>query len=144
MAPHALRGLQSRNLEDVATYVDYLDSHFINHRIYEKVQELVTRPALCPTQANALDRLITEGMLSAERRVKKKRRLPWSPALIQAVERVMLWKHAVSSFLTDVDMTTQIHRTLKNLGAQVVVPGDLEFCRQSLQQSLLSLRHLSA
>jgi hypothetical protein len=144
MAPHALRGLQSQNLTDVANYVDYLDAHFTRHRIYDKVQELIDQPTLCPTQANVLDRLITEGMISAENRVKKKRRLPWSPKLIQAVERVTLWKQAVSSFLNDIDMTEQIHRTLQNLEEPVFLPDDLESCRQGLQQSLLSLRRLSA
>jgi hypothetical protein len=66
MAPHALRGLQSRNLKDVTRYIDYLDAHFVQHRIYDKVQALIDRPNLCPTQANALDRAITEGMLGAE------------------------------------------------------------------------------
>jgi hypothetical protein len=144
MAPHALRGLQSRNLTDVANYIDYLDAHFSRHWIYDKVQELIVRPTLYPTQANVLDRLIAEGMLSAENSVKKKRRLPWSPKLIQAAKRVTLWKHAVSSFLNDIDMTDQIHRTLQNLEEPVSLPDDLESCCQGLQQSLLSLRRLSA
>jgi hypothetical protein len=95
MAPHALRGLQSRNSTNVTRYVDYLDEHFESHKMYAKARELSARPTRCPTQVNALDRLITEGMLGAEKqvkmlgaekRVKKKRQLPWSPELIQVVE----------------------------------------------------------
>jgi hypothetical protein len=144
MAPHALRGLQSRNLQDVDNYIDYLDAHLTKHRIYEKVEDLIAHQTLRPTKANTLDRLITEGMLAAENRVKKKRRLPWSPKLIQAVERVTLWKQAVSSFFNDVDMTEQINRTLINLDEPISLPEDLASCRQGLQQSLLSLRLPSA
>ena len=144
MAPLALRGLQSRNSTDVTRYVDYLDAHFERHRIYEKARELVAHPALRPTQANTLDRLITEGMLSAEKQVKKKRRLPWLPQLIQAVEQVTLWKQAVLSCLNDVDMTEQINRTLSNLDTQIELPADLESRRQGLKQSLQSLHHISA
>jgi hypothetical protein len=99
---------------------------------------------LCPTQANALDRAITEGMLGAENRVKKKRRLPWSLKLIQAVERVTLWKQVVSSFLNGVDMTNQIQQTLTKLAKPITLSDDLHSCRQGLQQSLLALRRLSA
>jgi hypothetical protein len=144
MAPHALRGLQSRNLQDVTRYIGYLDAHFVQHRIYDKVQALIDRPNLCPTQANALDRAITEGMLGAENRVKKKRCLPWSPKLIQAVERVTLWKQAVSSYLNDVDVTNQIQQTLTKLAEPITLPNDLVSCRQGLQQSLLALQRLSA
>jgi hypothetical protein len=139
MPPHALRGLQSRNLTDVSHYIDYLDAHFAQHRIYDKVEALTANPNLCPTQANSLDRLITEAILSSENRVKKKRRLPWSPQLIQAVERVTLWKQAVSSFLNNVDMTEQIQQTLTNLEEQISFPDGLQLCRQGLQQSLISL-----
>jgi hypothetical protein len=144
MAPQALRGLQSRNLKDVTRYIDYLDAHFVQHRIYDKVQALIDRPNLCPTQANSLGHAITEGMLGAENWVKKKRRLPWSPKLIQAVEGVTLWKQAVSSFLNDVDMTSQIQQTLTKLAEPITLPEDLQSCRQGLQQSLLALRRLSA
>jgi hypothetical protein len=138
MAPHALRGLQSRNLQD------YLDAHLTKHFIYEKVEALIAHPTLRPTKDNPLDRLITKGMLTAENRVKKERRLPGSPELIQAVERATLWKQAISSFLNDVDMTEQINRTLTNLNEPISLPEDLASCSQGLQQSLLSLRLLSA
>jgi hypothetical protein len=144
MAPHALRGLQSRNSADVTRYVDYLDAHLTRHRIYEKSNELVANPTLCPTQANSLDRLITEGMLRAEKQVKKKRSLPWSPQLIQAVEHVTLWKQAVSSCLNDVNMTEQINQTLRNLDNPFELPADLESRRQGLKQSLQDLRRISA
>jgi exonuclease III len=144
MAPHALCGLQSRNSTDVTRYVDYLHEHFESHNIYAKARALNARPILCPTQANALDRLITEGMLGAEKRVKKKRQLPWSPELIQAVEQVTLWKQAVTSCLNDVDMTAQINHTLRNLDTQIDLPADLESRRQGLKESLTSLRCISA
>jgi hypothetical protein len=83
-------------------------------------------------------------MLGAEKRVKKKRRLSWSPELIQAGERVTLWKQAVSSCLNDVDMTKQITQTLHNLDNHIKLPADLEFRCRGLKESLQSLRHISA
>ena len=94
MTPHTQRRLQSKCTATLVQYIDVLHKYCESHSISKRLKELELHPS--PNNVESLDRDITRGMLSAEKRCRVPGVDPWSKLLKKARVLVDIFKHALS------------------------------------------------
>jgi len=100
ITPVSKRGLQLQDPRIFTAYLKHLKQHLAYHKLPEKIETLHNQAKLHPNdptiaqQYNKIDRLLTEGMLTAAKRSSKKYsdKFQWSPALAKAVNIVRYWR----------------------------------------------------
>ena len=99
ISPLTRRGLQLLDLRKVKKYVATFENQTSYHKILEKLEVLFTSAGNASwssdqtKQYTALDRIITESMIHAERSATKvvSKRYDWSPELVQAIHALRFW-----------------------------------------------------
>ena len=99
ISPLTRRGLQLLDPRKVKKYVATFENQISYHKILEKLEVLFTSAGNASwssdqtKQYTALDRIITESMIHAERSATKvvSKRYDWSPELVQAIHALRFW-----------------------------------------------------
>ena len=143
------RHLTSHIPKHVHAYKVAVHRYFVKHRVYQRVEELRENPRNLPAtrlQENyeALDRDITSAMLAAEKSLKCKSHLPWSPALKHAVDRVHYWAAIIRCSRNQKDATAFVRRTsekLKRSWEYDLLMGE-DYMKEKQQQAYTALREV--
>jgi hypothetical protein len=117
------RALKSNSPKEVANYREILHTHLCNHNITKRLERLGAIAIQDWTQSNEveindIDDRITEGMIHAEKKACKHRRLRWSPALKSAQINVEYRLKTISSIRTKLNYRTQLERLTTNFANQ--------------------------
>jgi hypothetical protein len=88
------RRLQSKSIPSRIQYIDSLHHFCTEHRLDERLKQLHENP--CPILAESIDKDLTQGMLSSEKKCRSHGEDPWSLVLQQARLRVDIFRHALS------------------------------------------------
>ena len=104
----------------------YLDvSRLIaQHRLQEKLTSL--QENLDHEIAEEIDRLMTESMLAAEKKVKYFKRLPWSTEVHTAMTKLYISKMQLAQLRTHRDMSAQIQNRQSTLIDPLPFPKTIE------------------
>eukprot|EP00980_Cylindrotheca_fusiformis_P031801 scaffold26994_cov313-Cylindrotheca_fusiformis.AAC.1 len=131
----------------IKAFVQHAYEHLHSNKVFERIDRLPT-----PTEAtqdtsgkpvaDCLDRLITQALLSAERKVAKPPKPPWSEDLHLASATYRLWKTVLTSRLTKMDMTDAIEAARTKSQCFAPIPNSISEIRTLLRKALLHLRKI--
>jgi hypothetical protein len=131
LASPKYRDIRSGRPRQIQKYIGKLQTLLAKTQVSARSSALKTSGT--PTQAEALDREITDAMLAAGKTCAQTTRLPVSPKLHEAQTRHRILQMIVSQFKTKRDMTAQIQKKQD----QLPEPFPLPIC---LPDALLQLR----
>jgi endonuclease/exonuclease/phosphatase family metal-dependent hydrolase len=143
-APNALAKLHTRHLiydcpRHVKQYLSATAQYFQDHKVEERMIALSQGPRN-DEAAEALDRDITRGMLSAELKCKSTARSPWSKELHAATTRLHILKRVLSQWRTGLDGTIAITMKQSKLDTPIVIPTSLQDIQRALREAQIARR----
>jgi hypothetical protein len=112
MASNNLCRLQSHNLAAKGAYLLSLDKYCMDHKVFKKLHELEIQEEVNWQALEALDQVITRGMLHAEKSCRFCGQDPWSPKLSKARMKVEILKLAMSMARTNRDYRQRIDKVV--------------------------------
>jgi len=101
------------------------------HKVPDRIDDLLLGDRN-DEEAEAIDRDVTRSMLAAEAKCKSNIREPWSKDLHEVMNRLYVFKRALSQSLTGIDMTAAIAIRQSKLSTPVVLPETREGIQQAL------------
>jgi len=150
IAPQQFRGLQLYDPRLIDQYKATLMEQLNYHKVFGKAENLfkIAKEGLWQTvhtkQYESLDKLITESMLRAEKRISKKysTTYQWSPTLKKAIHTLTYWKLRLSQLKGKTISHHSLQKIFKhtNLAAAVRLPLSLEVVIQYLREARHILR----
>ena len=135
------RRLTCSNPEVKDRYNEILDLYCVQHRIQEKIYSLFHSGQPIPSAAcralEAIDRVLGEGMVHAEKKCRKIRAgaIPFSEKLVKAGHRIKLWRLVVKHKITNNVKTRTIRRAAKRCGLKSVLSVTLSTARKLLAKA---------
>jgi endonuclease/exonuclease/phosphatase family metal-dependent hydrolase len=93
-------------------FVAHAYEHLLQTNTFHKYATFLDQADTSPTPyilANEIDDQITRSLLSAENKIARPPRPPWSEKLHQASQQVRLWKIAKSGHLNELDISNQLN-----------------------------------
>jgi hypothetical protein len=144
MASPSLRTIHSESTSaaDFVTHAyDHLQQHraFEQHNAFQRTVGELRHPHL---QANRIDAIITQALLSAEKKVAKPKRLPWSERLHQASATYRLWKVALTSARTHIEASDAIQAAAQKANYSGEIPTGILQLRKELKAARTTLRNI--
>eukprot|EP00980_Cylindrotheca_fusiformis_P026507 scaffold16318_cov93-Cylindrotheca_fusiformis.AAC.1 len=141
------RRIMHSDSASIKEFVQYAYDHLKSNNVFERlehlpsptedIQDISSKPA-----ADCLDRLITQALLSAERKVAKPPKPPWSEALHLASATYRLWKTVLTSRLTKMDMSDAIDAARTKSRCFEPIPNSIPAIRTLLRKALRHLRQI--
>jgi endonuclease/exonuclease/phosphatase family metal-dependent hydrolase len=131
-------------------FVDLAYDHLIHNDTFNKYSNFAQH--VNSTQnphvlANSIDDQITKSLLSAEKKIARPPRPPWSEKLHKASLQVRLWKIAKSGNLNELDITTQLENAASDAKFYDPIPtgfDDINFRLKEAQRTLNEIRRNAA
>jgi hypothetical protein len=110
----------SSNTEDPSECILTVHKHLVANSVFSKSIPLFSAVRQNPTvpkpkviAINKLDQVLTQAMLLAEIRCRRKPRPAWSAALAAASSTVRFWKTLINGLLTKTDVSTTLQEISK-------------------------------
>ena len=135
------RDLQSKNANQVLKYVATLSQLIAQHRLQEKLQTIQENQD--HDLAETIDKLMTESMLAAEKKVKYFKRLPWSTEVHTAMTKLYITKMQLTQIKTQRDMSKQIQSRQSTLVDLIPSPKTIEEANQALTNARKECRKIA-
>ncbi len=115
------RNLSSDRPKHNHWYKEMVHRYFVKHRVYQRAEEIVENPKGLSMQRlqimyEKLDKDITRAMISAEKVLKTRSDLPWSPVLKKAIDATHYWSAMIRVAKKGRKVTNFIQRTGEELG----------------------------
>jgi endonuclease/exonuclease/phosphatase family metal-dependent hydrolase len=147
--PIVTAGLRHINSDSSAAkrFVDLAYDHLIENDTFNKYSHFAKHidNNLTPyIIANSLDNQITKSLLSAERKIARPQRPPWSAKLHNASLQVRLWKIAKSGHLNEMNVGTQLAAAAADANFHGPIPTRFEDIQNRLAAAQKNLRHVRA
>ena len=140
MLAHPQRRLQSKSIPSRVQYINTLHKYCTDHSVFQRLDKLLTTPS--PKKAEAIDRDITRGMLTAESRCRTTSPDPWSIHLQKARLLVDIFKHALSMLRIGLDSRHKVDRLLAKYAEPIDIPDNIGPLKISLRQAQKTLRQV--
>jgi hypothetical protein len=128
-------------------FVKHAYEHLLLNDVFLKYSSFVEQVDHSPTPhllANAIDDQITRSLLSAEKKIARPPRPPWSEKLHKASQQVRLWKMAKSGNLNELDIATQLASAAADADFHDVLPTRLSDINEHLLKAHKLLRTIRA
>jgi hypothetical protein len=146
IVPPKLRGVSSKT-EEPGKYILALHKHLTANNVFRKsvgvfeaARQYHRVPADLVTTINKFDRTITQGMLLAEIRCRRKRKPAWSDALAAASTTVRFWKTRISGIQTNQDVSLTLFTIGKALRWDIIpLDSTLDQARAGLKAATTGL-----
>ena len=135
------RDLRSTNANQAMKYVTTLSRLIAQHRLQDKILSL--QETSDHQLAEQIDRLMTESMLAAEKKVKYFKRLPWSTEVHIAMTKLYIAKMQLTQLRTKRDMTSQIQMRQSTLLDPIQCPKNIDEANKSLTKARKECRTLA-
>ena len=143
--PH--RGLRSTNPQHTEKYVQYLHQYWLELRIDDRLHNLAQLPLHHPharTLLNQLDKDMSYAFLKAERKLRRKDRPPWSPALREASLLVKWLKLHLEQYKRHCCHSTAIQHTQMRMQSSDTLPdvSTISLCQYHLRRAQKALKRI--
>jgi hypothetical protein len=128
-------------------FVELAYDHLIHNDTFNKYTNFAQHVENNPVPyilANSIDRQITKSLLSAEKKIARPPRPPWSEKLHKASLQVRLWKIAKSGNLNELDVATQLSDAANDAQFQGTLPTRFEDINNRLKTAQRNLREVRA
>jgi endonuclease/exonuclease/phosphatase family metal-dependent hydrolase len=128
-------------------FVEHAYAHLLLNDVFIKYSSFADQVDHSPTPyllANAIDDQITRSLLSAEKKIARPPRPPWSEKLHKASRQVRLWKMAKSGNLNELDIATQLASAAADADFHAVLPTRLSDINEHLLKAHKLLRTIRA
>jgi hypothetical protein len=122
-------------------FVAHAYEHLLQTNTFHKYATFLDQADTSPTPyilANEIDDQITRSLLSAENKIARPPRPPWSEKLHQASQQVRLWKIAKSGHLNELDISNQ----LNSAAADANFHGTFPTCIADINNRLLKAQKI--
>jgi hypothetical protein len=134
------RRLQSKSIPSRIQYIDSLHHFCTEHCLVERLKQLHENP--CSILAESIDKDLTQGMLSSEKKCRSHGEDPWSLVLQQARLRIDIFRHALSMVRLGLENHHKIQRLLAGYAIPVDIPDSLVDIQIALRMAQSSLRQV--
>ena len=115
-------------------YLQKSADYFQQHNIQQRIQTLLESDQDNET-AEALDRDITRGMITAKRQCRSHNRSPWSRDLHNAMTKLYILKRVLSQWYTSYDMSVSITTIQLSLSEPISIPTDIKSINHALRDA---------
>lgn len=136
------RQLFSNDRKQVGKYLLAVASHLKENNAYIMMEELQGEPALQEAKLERLDNIITEAMLSAERKLKTRRRPWWSNKINRARFKIRLLQNHHSRLKQNLEESPVIQFKLDDNGFNVTLPRTLTKNSVEIQKAKEELKEI--
>jgi exonuclease III len=132
--------LQAKSRPAQAKYIEELHDYCKVHNVFQRLSDLHEKPN--SSKAEAIDRDITRGMLTAEKRCRHPGPDPWSPILQEARLLVEIFRHALSMVGIGLECRFKLGRLLAKYAKPIDIPDSSKGLSKSLRSAQQHLRHI--